>query len=248
MAPESIPRAAVAGSMESLQIPYRAVVIGATGGLGAAFVEHLENDPNCERVVGLGRHSEPPVDLLDEASIEHAAGWLREQAPEWDLILDATGILTLNGHGPEKRLRDLDPAIMARSFAINAIGPALLFKHLAPLVPRQRKGILATLSARVGSIEDNQLGGWVSYRASKAALNQIVRTTALELRFSHRQATVIALQPGTCATRLSEPYRARAPEVLAPEYATGELLKVLDRLDASNSGEFYDFEGQQLPF
>jgi len=92
------------------------------------------------------------------------------------------------------------------------------------------------------------LGGWVSYRASKAALNQVVRTTALELRFSHRQATVIALQPGTCATRLSEPYRARAPEVLAPEYATGELLKVLDRLDASNSGEFYDFEGQQLPF
>ncbi len=248
MAPESIPRAAVAGSMESLQIPYRAVVVGATGGLGAAFVEHLEKDPNCGCVVALGRHSEPPVDLLDETSIERAAGWLRKQAPEWDLILDATGILTIDGHGPEKRLRDLDPAIMARSFAINAIGPALLFKHLAPLLPRLRKGILATLSARVGSIEDNQLGGWVSYRAAKAALNQIVRTTALELRFSHRQATVIALQPGTCATRLSEPYRARAPEVLAPEYASGELLKVLDRLDATDSGSFYDFEGQRLPF
>ncbi|WP_019024200.1 MULTISPECIES: SDR family NAD(P)-dependent oxidoreductase [unclassified Thioalkalivibrio] len=234
--------------MESLQIPYRAVVVGATGGLGAAFVEHLEKDPNCGCVVALGRHSEPPVDLLDETSIERAAGWLRKQAPEWDLILDATGILTIDGHGPEKRLRDLDPAIMARSFAINAIGPALLFKHLAPLLPRLRKGILATLSARVGSIEDNQLGGWVSYRAAKAALNQIVRTTALELRFSHRQATVIALQPGTCATRLSEPYRARAPEVLAPEYASGELLKVLDRLDATDSGSFYDFEGQRLPF
>lgn len=122
--------------MESLQIPYRAVVIGATGGLGAAFVDHMENDPNCERVVGLGRQSTPSVDLLDEASIEHAAAWLRDQAPEWDLILDATGILTIDGHGPEKRLRDLDPTIMGRAFAINAIGPALLFKHLAPLLPR----------------------------------------------------------------------------------------------------------------
>lgn len=234
--------------MESLQLPYRAVVIGATGGLGSAFVQHLQNDPNCERVEGLGRHTDPPVDLLDETSIRRAADWLRRQAPEWDLILDATGILTIDRHGPEKRLRDLDPAIMARSFAINAIGPALLFKHLAPLLPRQRKGILATLSARVGSIEDNQLGGWVSYRASKAALNQIVRTSARELRLSHRQATVIALQPGTCATRLSEPYRDRAPEILEPEYATGELLKVLDRLEAPDSGSFYDFEGQRLPF
>lgn len=234
--------------MESLQIPYRAVVIGATGGLGAAFVDHLENDPNCERVVGLGRQSTPPVDLLDEASIEHAAAWLRDQAPEWDLILDATGILTIDGHGPEKRLRDLDPTIMGRAFAINAIGPALLFKHLAPLLPRGRKGILATLSARVGSIEDNHLGGWVSYRASKAALNQIVRTTALELRFSHRHALVIALQPGTCDTRLSEPYRSRAPEVLSPEYASERLLGVLDHLEADQSGSFHDFEGQRLPF
>ncbi|WP_018879033.1 SDR family NAD(P)-dependent oxidoreductase [Thioalkalivibrio sp. ALE9] len=234
--------------MESLQIPYRAVVVGATGGLGAAFVQHLEQDPNCTQVVALGRQSDPPVDLLDEASIEHAAAWLREQAPEWDLILDATGILAIDGQGPEKRLRDLDPAVMARAFAINAIGPALLFKHLAPLLPRNRKGVLATLSARVGSIEDNHLGGWVSYRASKASLNQIVRTTALELRFSHRQAVVVALQPGTCATRLSEPYRARAPEVLSPEYATGRLLDVLDRLDAEQSGSFHDFEGQRLPF
>ncbi|WP_026279777.1 SDR family NAD(P)-dependent oxidoreductase [Thioalkalivibrio sp. ALJ16] len=234
--------------MESLQTPYRAVIVGATGGLGAAFVQQLEQDPDCGQVVGLHRHSKPRVDLLDEVSIEHAASWLREQAPEWDLILDATGILTIDGHGPEKRLRDLDPAIMAHAFAINAIGPALLFKHLAPLLPRTRKGVLATLSARVGSIEDNHLGGWISYRASKAALNQIVRTTALELRFSHRQAVVLALQPGTCATRLSEPYRARAPEVLEPETATGALLKVLDRLDATDSGTFYDFEGQRLPF
>ena len=234
--------------MKSLQIPYRALVIGATGGLGAAFLQHLENDPNCAQVVGLGRSTHPAVDLLNETSIEAAANWLKEQAPEWDLIIDATGVLTIDGQGPEKRLRDLDPTIMAQAFAVNAIGPALLFKHLAPLLPRGRKGVLATLSARVGSIEDNHLGGWVSYRASKAALNQIVRTTALELRFSHRQAVVVALQPGTCATPLSEPYRSRAPEVLSPEYATGQLLAVLDRLDAEQSGSFHDFEGQRLPF
>lgn len=234
--------------MESLQTPYRAVVIGATGGLGAAFIEHLERDPNCVRAVRLGRHTDPALDLLDEPSIERAAAWLHNQGEEWDLILDATGILTIDGHGPEKRLRELDPAIMARSFAINAIGPALLFKHLSPLLPRGRKGILATLSARVGSIEDNHLGGWMSYRASKAALNQIVRTTALELRFSHRQALVVALQPGTVATRLSEPYRARAPRVLEPAESTRQLLAVLDRLDASASGTLYDFDGQRLPF
>ncbi|WP_026340648.1 SDR family NAD(P)-dependent oxidoreductase [Thioalkalivibrio sp. ALJT] len=234
--------------MESLQTPYRAVVIGATGGLGTAFIHHLEQDPDCGHVIGLHRHSDPPLDLLDEGSIQHAAARLLEQAPEWDLILDATGILTIDGHGPEKRLRELEPEIMAHAFAINAIGPALLFKHLAPLLPRTRKGIFATLSARVGSIADNHLGGWLSYRASKAALNQIVRTTALELRFSHRQAVIVALQPGTCATRLSEPYRKRAPEVLAPETATDALLQVLDGLDASNSGTFFDFEGQRLPF
>ncbi|MFO7953259.1 SDR family NAD(P)-dependent oxidoreductase [Thioalkalivibrio sp.] len=234
--------------MDSLKVPYRAVVIGATGGLGAAFTRHLESDPNCERVVALGRHTDPAVDLLDEASIEAAASWLREQAPEWDLILDATGALTIDGRRPEKRLRDLDPAIMAQAFAINAIGPALLFKHLAPLLPRGRKGVLATLSARVGSIEDNHLGGWVSYRASKAALNQIVRTTALELRFSHPLAVVVALQPGTCDTHLSEPYRSRAPDVLSPDYSTGRLLDVLDRLDTEQSGSFHDFEGQRLPF
>ncbi len=234
--------------MKSLQIHYRAVVIGATGGLGTAFVECLANDPNCKRVVGLGRQSTPPVDLLDEASIEHAATWLRDQATEWDLILDATGILTINGHGPEKRLRDLEPAIMARAFAINAIGPALLFKHLSPLLPRGRKGLLATLSARVGSIEDNHLGGWVSYRASKAGLNQIVRTAALELRFSHRHAVVAALQPGTVATRLSEPYRSRAPEVLEPVDSARQMLAVLDRLGTGDSGSFHDFEGRRLPF
>ncbi|WP_028491177.1 SDR family NAD(P)-dependent oxidoreductase [Thioalkalivibrio sp. ALE19] len=234
--------------MDSLVHPFRAVVIGATGGLGRAFVTHLENDPNCAQVVALGRSTDPPLELTDEDSIRHAAAWLADQAPEWDLIIDATGVLTIDGNRPEKRLRELDPAVMTQAFAVNAIGPALIFRHFAGLLPKDRKAVLATLSARVGSIADNHSGGWLSYRASKAALNQIVRTTALELRFSHRRAVVAALQPGTVETPLSEPYRARAPEVLTPERATGALLEVLDALGPEDSGGLFDFEHQRLPY
>ena len=234
--------------MDSLGTSYRAVVVGATGGLGEAFFKHLRNDPNCGYVAALSRHSEPPIDITSEPSVADAAACLRARSAEWDLILDATGVLTIAGHRPEKRLSEIDPTLMAQAFAVNAIGPALLLKHLTPLLPRKRRAIFASLSARVGSIEDNRLGGWVSYRASKAALNQILRTAALELRISHRQLVVAALQPGTVATRLSAPYRSRAPEVLTPEYAARRLLEVLDGLEPAQSGEFFDYEGLRLPF
>ena len=246
MEPDESPDVSIA--MDSLGSSYRTVVIGATGGLGQAFVEHLRNDTNCGDVAALSRNSEPPIDVISEASVASAAAWLRERAAEWDLMIDATGVLTIEGHRPEKRLSEMDPAVMAQAFAVNAIGPALLLKHLTPLLPRKRRAIFASLSARVGSIEDNRLGGWVSYRASKAALNQILRTAAVELRFSHQQVVVASLQPGTVATRLSAPYRSRAPEVLTPEYAAGRLLEVLDGLEPEQSGEFFDYEGQRLPF
>lgn len=235
-------------AMDSLGTSYRAVVVGATGGLGKAFFEHLRIDPNCGHVAALSRNSEPPIDITSEISVAGAAAWLRARSAEWDLILDATGVLTIEGHRPEKRFSEIDPALMAQAFAVNAIGPALLLKHLTPLLPRKRRAIFASLSARVGSIEDNRLGGWVSYRASKAALNQILRTAALELRFSHRQSVVASLQPGTVATGLSAPYCSRAPEVLTPEYAAGRLLEVLEGLEPAQSGEFFDYEGQRLPF
>ena len=234
--------------MDSLGSSYRAVVIGATGGLGKAFVEHLRSDPNCCHVAALSRNSDPPVDVTSEASVAGAAAWLRERSAEWDLMIDATGVLTIEGRRPEKRLSEIDPAVMAQALAVNAIGPALLLKHLTPLLPRTRRCIFASLSARVGSIEDNRLGGWVSYRASKAALNQILRTAAVELRISHRQLVVASLQPGTVATRLSAPYRSRATEVLTPEYAAGRLVDVLDGLEPEQSGAFFDYEGRRLPF
>ncbi|MDZ7788755.1 MAG: SDR family NAD(P)-dependent oxidoreductase [Halofilum sp. (in: g-proteobacteria)] len=234
--------------MDSLEDGYNAVVIGASGGIGSAFVDHLRGDPRCARVIGLHRRSDPPIDITDEPSVAAAAAWLRDTAPTVHLILDATGALSLDGRRPEKRLAELDPQIMARQFAVNATGPALLLKHLAPLLPRRQRGIFATLSARVGSIEDNRHGGWISYRASKAALNQIVRTAAIEMRWRQPHAVCVALQPGTVDTRLSAPwYSGDGSDLLTPAESTRRLLEVLDALGTEASGGLYDHAGERIP-
>lgn len=234
--------------MDSLENGYTAVVIGASGGIGSAFVDHLRGDRSCARVIGLHRRSDPPIDITDEPSVAAAATWLRETASTVHLVLDATGVLSVDGRRPEKRLAELDPQIMARQFAVNAIGPALLLKHLAPLLPRRQRGIFATLSARVGSIEDNRHGGWISYRASKAALNQIVRTAALEMRWRQPHAVCVALQPGTVDTRLSAPwYSGDGSDLLTPAESTRRLLQVLDNLDTTASGSLYDHLGERIP-
>lgn len=234
--------------MDSLENGYTALVIGASGGIGSAFIEHLQADSRCARAIGLHRHSDPPIDITDEPSVEAAAAWLRETAPTIELILVATGVLGTEGQRPEKRLAELDPRIMALQFAVNATGPALLLKHIAPLLPRRRRGIFATLSARVGSIEDNRHGGWISYRASKAALNQIVRTAALELRWRHPHALCVSLQPGTVETRLSAPwYTGDGSDLLTPAESTRRMLGVLDGLDTTASGGFFDHAGERIP-
>lgn len=163
-------------------------------------------------------------------------------------MIDATGILSDARMQPEKALRALDPALMARSFAINAIGPTLLMKHFLPLLPRDRRSAFATLSAKVGSVADNRLGGWYSYRASKAALNQLVRTASIELRRTHPQAICVAIHPGTVATRLSQPFQKSGLEVLTPARAAAELIEGLDRITPGDSGGFFDRHGTPLPF
>ena len=155
-----------------------ALVIGASGGIGSAMVTALEKD-GCA-VTGLHRNSSLPIDLMDEASVEAAAEAVSDQGP-FDLIFIATGALALRDGGPEKNLRQLDPAHLADIMALNATGPALVAKHFHRLLPREGRSILAALSARVGSIGDNGLGGWYGYRASKAALNQFMHTAAIEI-------------------------------------------------------------------
>ena len=220
-----------------------AVVFGAGGGIGAALVAALGQNPDFDEVVALRR---PALELTDEASIAAAARALPPGEPR--LLLDATGFLHDAAQRPERSLRELDAAALARNFALNAIGPALLMKHFLPLLPRQGRAVFATLSARVGSIGDNRLGGWYGYRAAKAALNQLMHTAAIELARSHPEAICVALHPGTVATSLSAPFAKAGLQVRPPTIAAAELLAVLAGLDKPDSGGFFDWRGATIPW
>lgn len=235
--------------MESLRNGYKAVLIGASGGIGQAVAAALQADRRCGTVFALSR-SQTGLDLTSEVSIAAAAARVMDVAGQGegiDLVFDATGALEIDDHGPEKTIRALDPQAMAAQFSLNAIGPALLLKHFVPLMPRDRRCVFATLSARVGSISDNRLGGWISYRAAKAALNQIVRTASIEIARSHPQALVVALHPGTVDTTLSRKF-SRNHEVLQPDDSAARLLAVIDGLKAEASGGFYAYDGQPIGF
>ena len=211
------------------------LVIGASGGIGAALCA-------ASGAVGLSRKT--GLDLTDEASIRAT---LAQLEPPFDRILVATGALDIEGVPPEKALKALDPANLARHFAVNAIGPALVLKHALRLMPRDRPARFAALSARVGSIGDNALGGWHSYRAAKAALNQLIHTAAIEIARSHPQAVVVCLHPGTVATRFTARYQASHPTI-PPEEAATRLLATLDDLTPAQSGGFYDNRGVVIPW
>jgi NAD(P)-dependent dehydrogenase (short-subunit alcohol dehydrogenase family) len=219
------------------------VVIGASGGIGAALATALENQGRT--VLRLGRRTTPPLDLHDQASIATAAA---TAGAGLRLVIDATGFLHGQGFTPEKSLRQLDPLHMAHSFAINATGPALLLKHFLPRLARGERAVFATLSARVGSIEDNRLGGWISYRASKAALNQIMRTAAIELGRTHPEAVCVALHPGTVATALSAPFAKAGLSVGSPEVAAAQLLAVIGSLAPAQTGLLLDATGAAIAF
>ncbi len=233
--------------MRSFPRPGVAVVFGANGGIGGALVEALRAAGDFEHVIAFSRRTSPSFDLMDEASLERAASFAAARGP-LRLVIDATGFLHDERQSPEKSWRQLDAAWLARSFAINAIGPALMMKHVLPLLPRSGKAIFATLSARVGSIGDNRLGGWYAYRASKAALNQLVRSAAVELARRSPDALCIALHPGTVATALSAPFAATGLEVHPPPVAARHLLAIVDRLTADANGGFFDWRGQPVPW
>ncbi len=222
-------------------------MVGASGGLGGALLAALEAGGSFGRVIGLGRGTQPPLDLLSESSIAAAAA-IVAGAGELRLMLDATGFLHGGGFSPERSLRALDPGHMAHAYAINAIGPALLMKHFCPLLPRQGRSVFATLSARVGSIGDNRLGGWHSYRAAKAALNQLVRTAAVEMGRSHPEAILALLHPGTVATPLSAPFAKSGLAVRPAEEAAQNLLAVIAALGKADSGGFFDQTGAVIPW
>jgi len=234
--------------MDSLKKGGLAVVIGSAGGIGAAMAEALDQSGAFAGVVGLSRTSEPAIDLLDEQSIVRAADTIRARQMDLRLVFDATGFLHGRGFAPEKSLSALTPEHMAHAFAVNAMGPALLMKHFLPLLPKEGKSIFATLSAKVGSIGDNRLGGWYSYRASKAALNQLVHTAAIELARRKPEAVCVALHPGTVDTGLSSDFAKTGLEVRRPSEAAALLVGALDRLTPAKTGGFFDYNGASLPW
>jgi NAD(P)-dependent dehydrogenase (short-subunit alcohol dehydrogenase family) len=222
-----------------------AVVFGASGGIGAAVLAAARASGRFAASTGLAR---PKFDITDEASIVGAAAVIgREQAP-LRFVLVATGLLHDGAAMPEKGLKQLDPAFMARNFAINAIGPALIMKHVLPLMARDGKAVLAVISAKVASLGDNHLGGWHSYRASKAALNMYAKNAAIEMARTRPDLVVASLHPGTVETRLSAPFAKAGLDVRSPAIAASDLVRVIDGLTSADSGGFFNHKGEALPW
>lgn len=234
----------------------RCAVFGASGGIGAALVRQLAARDDVAEVHALARKpldASPKVhphtfDLADEATIAAACATI---GGTLDLVIVATGRLVRdNGQGPEKSWRALDAAAMAEMFAINAIGPALIGKHCALLLRKSARPVFAAISAKVGSITDNRLGGWYSYRASKAALNMMVRNFAIELGRTNPATIAVTLHPGTVDTALSRPFQGNVPaeKLFTPEQSAAYLLSVMDGLSPADSGKLFAWDGAELPF
>ena len=223
-----------------------AVVFGTSGGIGGALREALEDEGAFDIVHAFSR-SATGTDLTDETSIAAAAA-IVAKGPAPTLVVVATGLLHEGEKGPEKAMQDLDPAWLAPNFAVNTIGPALVAKHFLPLMPRAGRIVFAVLSARIGSITDNKLGGWYGYRASKAALNMMIRTLAIEEKRRNDRSIVVALHPGTVDTDLSRPFRGNAAPgtLFAPDRAAVQLLDLIDGLKAPDTGKHLAWDGAEV--
>ena len=231
--------------MPSLPEGYRALIIGSSGTIGSAFLELLQADPRCGQAIGIHRHSLPAIDYANESTISAAAEALASTGP-FHLIINAIGVLHTYAWSPEKKGADLCFGQLEALFKINAFGPAVTLAKFSPLLAKDN-AIIAVISAKVGSIEDNRLGGWYSYRASKAALNMLIKTTAIELRRTHANTKLIALHPGTVNSRLSKPFKGE--QIGRPAIdAARDMLAVLNQLPLSESGSFYSYSGEKLPW
>lgn len=235
-------------------------VIGASGGIGRAFIDALADSANVNRVFALSRNGGRPdkgktawlpLDLEDEESIVRAAAAIAQAVGDLHLVIVAAGVLHDGARlQPEKTWRSLDGSAMERVFRVNTIGPALAAKHFLPLLARDRKTAFAALSARVGSISDNRLGGWHAYRASKAALNMVLKTLSIELARRRPEALCVGLHPGTVDTALSEPFQAGVAPVrlFPPAVSARHMLAVLDALTPEDSGSLHGWDGNLIPF
>ncbi|QWU99638.1 SDR family NAD(P)-dependent oxidoreductase [Francisella salimarina] len=233
------------------------VVIGASGSIGSAVIKRLKQlYPNAN--IYAFSHSKvidcvegvvyEHIDYSDEAIIEKAAKDVYEKSGAINLIFVATGILHTSEIKPEKALRELSADKFIELFKANTIFPALVAKHFIPKLVKDTKSIFAAISARVGSISDNQLGGWYAYRASKAALNMFIKTASIETKRVNPNAVIVGLHPGTVDSHLSEPFQARVPQgkLFTPEYSASKLVEVLDGLKVEDSGKCFAWDGKEI--
>jgi NAD(P)-dependent dehydrogenase (short-subunit alcohol dehydrogenase family) len=246
------------------------LIQGASRGIGLEFMRQCLAESRVGHVVATcrsparaadlatlaanagSRLSVLPLDVTDEASIAAAAAATARTVSRLHLVVNCTGVLhdATCGMRPEKRLADVRPESLARSFAVNAVGPLLVARHFEPLLKHADRAVFASLSARVGSIEDNRLGGWYAYRASKAAQNMYTRTLAIEWARSHGNVVCVALHPGTTDTDLSRPFQGNVPEgkLFGVERTVSQLLQVIDRLQPTDTGQFFGWDGERIPW
>jgi NAD(P)-dependent dehydrogenase (short-subunit alcohol dehydrogenase family) len=242
-----------------------ALVVGGGQGIGLGFVRQLLATDKIDRVYGTYRRLESAAELLaisdprlrclqmditDESQIAAVIQQIQIETPALHYVINAVGVLHEGALQPEKSLRHINGAQLLRYFQVNSVGAMLLFKQVQPLLKHADRSILATISAKVGSIGDNQLGGWYGYRASKAALNMFIKTTAIEYKRICPHTILVALHPGTTDTNLSLPFQRNVlPEKLfTVDRTVSQLLTIIDRLDPSDSGEFFSWDGSRLPW
>jgi NAD(P)-dependent dehydrogenase (short-subunit alcohol dehydrogenase family) len=228
-------------------------IIGSSGAIGNAFVEHYIKDSSVENIFTFSRNATDHVsekvtsfeiDVESQDSIEKAAGQVKDHII--DRIIIASGILHTESFGPEKSIKDLNYETFAKVYSINTIGPALIGRYFIPLMNKNEKSVIAFLSARVGSISDNSLGGWYSYRSSKTALNQIVKNFSIELKRTNKNAIALALQPGTVESKFSEPFKKNVSKdkLFTPDYSVELLSQVIEGSSVNESGSLLSYDGE----
>lgn len=245
-----------------------ALVVGATGGIGLEFVRQLLQDSRITHLFATYRSARTAtalfelaqqqpgrlhciqMDLSEEAQIEQGMAKIHQTVNHLHIVVNCVGLLHSDQQQPEKALRQLDADNLLRYFQINSIGPALLAKHLLPLLKHKEPSLFATISAKIGSIGDNRLGGWYGYRASKAALNMFLKTAAIEYSRRSRHTMIVMLHPGTTDTRLSQPFQRGVPpeKLFSPERTVSQLMTVLESVTPADSGEFFSWDGSRLPW
>lgn len=245
-----------------------ALIIGSNGGIGLAFVKQLLKDETFTKIYGTYRHRDSSselialesnypnrlvclsMDITDELQVSEAIKQISVGIDKLHLVINCVGLLHDGSLQPEKSLKQINSEHLMRYFQVNSIGAVLLAKHLLPLFRHSDRSIFASISAKIGSIGDNQLGGWYGYRASKAALNMFMRTVAIEYSRKSPQTIVVTLHPGTTNTRLSKPFQKNVPadKLFPVERTVTQLLGVIEKLDTGDSGQFFSWDGSQLPW